>query len=111
MLKQYPAAKKMYEDISKSNKTYADSLVKLRRTQAIKEILDNNPEIENRYDNWGQINNLFVRMNSPQRRYESAVKKANEAIKDMINALNEVSKMESQYYELLKGKHDILKSL
>ena len=111
LLKQYPVTKKNYEDISRSTKNYAASLRKLRRTQTIEEKLDNNPEIENRYDHWGQINNLFVRMNRPQNKYEGALKRANEAIRDMINALNEVSEMESQYYHLLKEKHDILKSL
>ena len=111
LLKKYPIAKKDYEKMNEHSQSWWASLRRFRKTKRVEEALDNNPELKRQYDNWRQINNLFVRMGNPQRRYEGALRRANEAIKDMINALNEVRDMEIQRQGFLSEKEALLESL
>ena len=101
--------KRNYDKQEQKSKDSTSYLRRLREEK--KEALNNNPNLKAKYDNWREINNLFIRKHTFQQQYESALKKAIKSVREMKEALNKVNNMEVRYMGLLHGKKDILQSL
>ena len=76
-----------------------------------REALDRNPEVKAQYENWRAINNLFIERSGPRGEYHEALRAANKAIAEMINALNERGKIEVRYMNVLNHKRELLRSV